>query len=283
MSPPTPFDHQKTTLELRKLEADIAKAAVDRRKTQLEIHELTHWYQRPSVWQPVAAIVIAVVTALIGVANGWFSTKLESLSNKEFEVKQQIDALNGQRSILQGEIQTLRKERDEAKEERDAALARYNAAKKTIRDLSSELESVREIAARFRKGDVEASTLQNSLNNLERQAGAAATTLEPSRASAAPLRTPPRIFATIVDRFSGQYPFRLPEVKVTLQLPGGETLETRTDLSGSFSFFRPDGFPYPILLTLSKPGYQTLTIGPLQSIQGIPPGKLGADIGLIKQ
>jgi hypothetical protein len=68
-------------LEIQKLEADIQKARADRRNAELECRDLEHWYLRPAVPQPWAAIVLGVVTGLIGTASGCFSTKLESLNN----------------------------------------------------------------------------------------------------------------------------------------------------------------------------------------------------------
>ena len=97
---------------LRELEAEIPKAQTDSRKAKLEMLELRGWYRRPSVWQSWAAIVIGVVTALVGMANGWFSTKLDRLKIEEDTVSRQITDLKAGKNDLNTQIAALKKERD---------------------------------------------------------------------------------------------------------------------------------------------------------------------------
>ena len=70
---------RKTQLEIQKLEVEVQRAQTDCQKAELEILELKRWHRRPAVLQSIAVIVVAVVAAIIGTANGWFSTRLDSL------------------------------------------------------------------------------------------------------------------------------------------------------------------------------------------------------------
>jgi len=73
------FAALKPRLEIEQLMADIAKAKAAAVKSALEADELRKpWYVKPAILQPLAAISVAVVAAIVGYSNGWFQTKLES-------------------------------------------------------------------------------------------------------------------------------------------------------------------------------------------------------------
>jgi DNA repair exonuclease SbcCD ATPase subunit len=109
----TQMTDRKAELEIQKLEADIEKAKADRRKAELDIKQLTLWYRNPSILQPIAAILVATLAAIIGTGNGWFSTKLESLKNQQDKVQREIDLLNAGKTTLHRDLDGLKTERDD--------------------------------------------------------------------------------------------------------------------------------------------------------------------------
>jgi chromosome segregation ATPase len=121
------LDTRGSALENEKLYAEIAKAKADKIKSDLEAAELRKpWYQKPAILQPLATIAVAVLTAIIGYANGWFQTKLESLHNAEDKLQIRVDELKERRSALDVEIDHLNhrlQERDDLNHRLQEALA----------------------------------------------------------------------------------------------------------------------------------------------------------------
>lgn len=151
MSASDPADpgERKTALEVLKLEADIKKAASHLLKAELEIRELRWWIFRPVVLQPLATILLATITGIIGIGNGWFSTKLESLSNKQAEVQRQIDKLTSTRSDLNEQIARLQKERNNLQTQRDSSLAQILNLRRRSEDLGKQLDTIGPVTSNF--------------------------------------------------------------------------------------------------------------------------------------
>jgi DNA repair exonuclease SbcCD ATPase subunit len=103
-------------LQVEKLRADIAKANADREKAELEVREIRRWWRRPAVLQPIATVIISVLATYAAYRTGFFSTKLESLQNKEHDIKEQIKELQSTKSDLNQKIQSLTADRDHQKD-----------------------------------------------------------------------------------------------------------------------------------------------------------------------
>jgi len=163
---PTPTD-PRAILEIQKLEADIQKARADREKAELESRELKHWYFRPAILQPWAAIVLGVVTALIGTASGWFSTKLESLNNKEAEVQRKIDLLVSGRSDLNAQIKSMTAQRDDLQ-------ARLTQVSSEAAQLSARVNALQQEAGKADEYKADLQRLKTNLAQVSVQAKDAA-------------------------------------------------------------------------------------------------------------
>jgi hypothetical protein len=104
----------KEQLEIDKLMVDIQKAKAEINKAVVETARLkSPWYFRPDILQPLAAIAIAVIAAIVGFSNGWFQTKLDSLRNQQERAELDVQKLNDTRADLRLQITELSKQRDE--------------------------------------------------------------------------------------------------------------------------------------------------------------------------
>ncbi|HEY7335438.1 MAG TPA: hypothetical protein VH639_11180 [Bryobacteraceae bacterium] len=175
---------RKTHLEIQKLEAEIQQAQTDRQKAELEILELKRWYRQPSVLQSIAAIIVALVGAIIGTANGWFSTKLDSLKLEQEKVQRDIEDLNKGRSTLHVQIARLQTERDNLKSQLTKAAA--DADK-----LSQQVANLQIKAAETDEGKRGLKNLHDSLARVSAQAKTAAQTI--------PKADPARMIGLVID------------------------------------------------------------------------------------
>jgi hypothetical protein len=251
----------KLVFEIEALIAETQKAKAEREKTQLEIEELKAWYRRPVFLQPVAAIVFATATALVGWANGWFSIKLEALNNKQFEVSREIERLEGSRSQLNRQIENLQRERVELR-------TRLELSGAESRRLALEVKSLQQQNLDAGKYKADLSRLQEALGDTARRAiqvasqGPQITLLD---GTTVPLR---RVYGHVLT-YKDQ---PLPDVTVELSIPTDEKvthlLTTMTRSDGSFQIdLDLDTLLYdPISLTFVKEGYQTLTLKPVPNL-----------------
>jgi DNA repair exonuclease SbcCD ATPase subunit len=164
----------KSSLELQKLKEDVLKTRFERRKARLEIQELSRWYRRPSVLQPVAAIVIGLVTALIGIANGWFSTKLDRLKIEEENVTREIADLKAGRTELNDQINALKNERSTLQRRLADAAVQTDQLALTIKQLEQRADATEKYKTDFKN-------LQNSLEQASLHAKNVAATLDTSK------------------------------------------------------------------------------------------------------
>lgn len=246
---PDPIE-TKATLELEKLKADIAKAAADRQKAELEIGELKGWYRRPAVLQPLATIVIGLVTALIGLANGWFSTKLESLSNKQAEVRRDIEKLESGRSELKSQLVGLTSERNQLQ-------ARLKDVSAQAAALSAKVNELQPEAVRANRYKADLDRLKQSLTQVSTQAAnAAAGTQSDSTKHAEPFS----ISGTVVDAVSF-YPISRAEVTLVEVGSDGVSKDVSKDTTvpnGRFVFTPSDEMrTHSFVLRAHQSGYRT--------------------------
>ncbi len=155
----SPSKEEKSALDIRKLRAEVQKANSDNRKTELEILELRHWYRRPSFLQPLAAILIASLTAFIGYANGWFSTKVERLKIEQDKLARQIDDLRTGRTQLNVQVTDL-------KVERDRALKKLAEAASLADQLAPTVKGLKQRAAMTNRYKAKLDTLQKELEQV---------------------------------------------------------------------------------------------------------------------
>jgi hypothetical protein len=160
---------ERSALEVQKLAAEIQKIQTERRKAELEISELTRWYRRPAFLQPVAAIVIGTLTAMIGTANGWFSTKLDRLKLEQETIQRQIGDLTAGRTSLSKQIASLTIQRNQLQE-------RFSAVVSSADRLSKELLEARRVS----------SSTSQKYKQLEKLQGDLALALMHARTATAP-------------------------------------------------------------------------------------------------
>jgi hypothetical protein len=131
---------------------EATKQELERRKLELEIRELSRpWYGRVSYLQPLAAVAISVISALLLWVNGYFSTQLTRLDNRQFELKQQNSKLEQdqanlklKRAEIDKEIKAALAERDTANGERDRAIKDLARTKTEKEALAKDVETARQ-------------------------------------------------------------------------------------------------------------------------------------------
>lgn len=115
-------------LKIEKLTVEIEKARADRKKAELEAARLKNpWYLRPEILQPIAAIVIGVVTGIAGYVSGFFQTKLDSLKLQQQQARLALDDLNNARSGLRAQLAALQRDYDSVNTQLSVTLAKADA------------------------------------------------------------------------------------------------------------------------------------------------------------
>jgi hypothetical protein len=244
---------RKTQLEIQKLEAEVQRAQTDRQKAELEILELKRWRRRPAVLQSIAAIVVAVVAAIIGTANGWFSTRLDSLKLEQEKVQRDIDDLNKGRSTLNAQIAILQAERDQLQRRLSDAGMEADRLSKTLSSLQ-----IRAVEADRYKQDLR--NLQQELAKVSDQAKAAAK----------------RIPETNLVQMKGIVKDQTTRTGIegaSVIILNGSAFTAYTDSNGYFELSRPPN-PDRFLIGIAKLGYINTAVEFTASRPGQPPTEI---------